>query len=123
MVCPICHKTLNSQKETFVCSDHGLLLNGAQLHEARQTNLDPRISKKQAINNAISKREALKCPHCASLMTPVNYVNTGIIIDSCNKCPYRWLDKGEMEKILSHKPRLTAEQLIELEKFDRESKK
>lgn len=124
MKCPICAKLLVKQDDTFLCEQHGMLLSGRVLHQARSQKINPTVDKdasKTRVSNTPSM--VIVCPNCSSNMTPVDYVHTGIIIDSCPTCEYRWLDKGEMEKILAHKPQLNPKQLLELEEFDRNAQK
>ncbi|QQS18042.1 zf-TFIIB domain-containing protein [Candidatus Saccharibacteria bacterium] len=61
----------------------------------------------------IPKRDSeLVCPHCGAIMNRVDYNSTGIIIDSCIKCHYRWLDRGEFGKIIEFKPRINPDDLL-----------
>jgi len=45
-------------------------------------------------------------------MTKIDFVGSGIEIESCSNCKFRWLDNGELEQIRSIKPHLTREDLI-----------
>jgi len=50
------------------------------------------------------------CPQCNSQMVELEYNNTGILIDSCQKCEGIWLDGGEFEKIVGQLKTLAATQ-------------
>ena len=62
-------------------------------------NLESKSIKDKVEVGAIQGSDVLYCPNCSNKMDKVDYNLTGIIIDSCTACPYRWLDAGEVAKI------------------------
>lgn len=44
----------------------------------------------------------LVCPNCTSAMQELN--RNGVLLDVCTNCRGVWLDRGEMEKLLSMRP-------------------
>lgn len=92
--CPVCGTAMSNTGEYFTCPEgHGVLATGKELEKL--VNI-PRYGEK--VDDAITKREKpLVCPSCNSQMERVPYNFSQFIIDSCPKCPYRWLDAGEMK--------------------------
>src|SRR6266436_2898613 len=110
MRCPICKSLLTAKGDVFICpSGHGTLMSGKLLGELQERHIrDEASSNSQQVN--IKKQ--LICPHCSARMQKVNYNNTGILIDSCASCPYRWLNAGEIEKIEAYKPNILPQDLL-----------
>lgn len=121
MYCPICSQPLQQKADAYICAQHGLLLSGAVLYDIRAGSNKDLLVHDSDDPVALTRPHALVCPHCDSDMVTVNYINTGVDIDSCANCQYRWLDKGELVKIVEHKPELTPAQLLEVEELDRAS--
>jgi hypothetical protein len=93
--CPLCKSTMIVKNDWLECpSGHGILINARNI--IKFINENQPITEAQ-INEI--KHNQVKCPNCGTLMDLVNYQNTGIIIDSCTKCPFRWLDASEATKI------------------------
>lgn len=96
MKCPVCQSVLSEQSHWYECpAQHGRLISGREIiavkkGEINVTGLDEK--------SAASHKE-LTCPHCQANMEMVDYQSTGIIIDSCSKCHYRWVDAGELRRI------------------------
>jgi Zn-finger nucleic acid-binding protein len=104
--CPACSSTLNGLLQgAYVCNNaHGVLLSG-KLLASRNESLVQQLEIYDKRSNFSEKNlDFMKCPNCNSIMTQVNYNHTGILIDSCVNCPYRWLDRGELRAIIAHKP-------------------
>lgn len=117
MLCPACSVTLSeSSQGMLMCpTGHGILITGRFLSDIEDA---PSIPEKsiQAVGDT---KHAVTCPHCAAVMHKVDYNHTGIVIDSCAECHYRWLDAGEYQKIKDHKPQLNPEDaalLLSIEK-------
>lgn len=107
MKCPECAQTLKTfNRDCFVCSDgHGALIFNKHLRE-KDEDLVSKIEQGEMLPVSTQRTHSIACPHCGTLMHQVDYNSTGIIIDSCLKCHYRWLDRGELRKIKDHKPQL-----------------
>jgi hypothetical protein len=90
--CPICQVKLIDKEDYFPCpNQHGLLVIGSKLPHIKEGLLpNPDSHKKRTTH------EKLACPVCDAVMTHVPYGGSETIIDSCSKCPYRWVDAGEL---------------------------
>lgn len=96
--CPLCNKTLVNKATYMICPDNdGVLINGEHLMQLRQGTLSIPMPTTTA---AKQRPEHLICPSCGSQMEHVAYNGSTVIIDSCESCPYRWLDAGELIKPL-----------------------
>lgn len=97
LACPVCDKELENYDTYYVCPDgHGLLLKGGALMKLRRSELQV---KKHNHNHSSStaKDDIVACPSCGSDMRKVPYNgDKNTIIDSCSKCPYRWIDGGDI---------------------------
>lgn len=114
--CPICNKALISHDSFLACPNHhGALFNGKQLLNRGQ--LTEPVNNVENINTA----HTITCPSCSHQMQKVNFNNTGVYIDSCTNCPYRWFDDGELEKINTYKnvPTDGGKELLTLSDVDR----
>ena len=60
----------------------------------------------------------LMCPNCNSSMQNVN--RSGVDIDMCPSCRGVWLDRGELEKLLSEQRQEQQGQSQDRQRFDRE---
>lgn len=60
----------------------------------------------------------LLCPNCNTSMQAVN--RSGVELDMCPQCRGVWLDRGELEKVLSSAREGESEQRQARERFDRE---
>src|SRR5436305_4122052 len=110
MRCPICNSPLTETDGVFMCPlGHGTLMSGKLLGELKELNIPDEAPSTLAQDTA---KKSLNCPHCSAPMQKVNYNDTGIIIDSCTNCPYRWLAAGEIEKIEEYKPNIHPQDLL-----------
>lgn len=91
--CPLCSEVMVNNEETYyVCPNgHGILLGGNQMQQLFTGKLKPHITH----NNPIEHTQPITCPSCGNMMERVAYQGSALIIDSCTKCAYRWLDAGE----------------------------
>lgn len=97
--CPICQKEMIYQVQWHECPDgHGRLVHAQKLLGFRKGKIKKAII--EATAEVAERQEQLTCPHCRCPMVPTQYGLRGLIIDSCPKCPYRWLDTGELAKII-----------------------
>ncbi len=120
MHCPICNNPLTEMDGVFMCpSGHGTLMSGKLLGELKELNIPDETPSAQSQDTA---KKNLICPHCSAPMQKVNYNDTGIIIDSCTNCPYRWLAAGEIEKIEEYKPNIHPQDLLFLVGLQEKSK-
>ncbi|MES2971295.1 MAG: zf-TFIIB domain-containing protein [Patescibacteria group bacterium] len=94
LACPLCNKTLLNEQSFLACPDnHGFLLKATVLLQInRGTVVLPNVSAHENVKRNIPAA----CPACGEIMKHVPYNGGKTIIDSCNNCPYRWLDAGEL---------------------------
>ncbi len=59
----------------------------------------------------------MQCPHCN--MTMQEMTKTGVLIDLCPDCKGVWLERGELEKILSRAREVEREWEEEQPQFER----
>ncbi len=116
MQCPICNLPLTVlSKDGYICpNDDGVLIASSHLIDKNE-RLAKEIETEEAdtATKAVPQRKHdLTCPHCGAAMHRVDYNSSGIIIDSCVKCRYRWLDKGEFKKIVDIKPKIDPKDLL-----------
>jgi Zn-finger nucleic acid-binding protein len=120
MRCPLCNQQLAKRSGVFVCpKGHGTLVTGRYLSDIEQAANWPENADKVSSDT----KQALTCPHCSHTMYKVNYNGTGIIIDACAHCHYRWLDAGEITKIKSFKPNMIAADLLFVAELDHQMRK
>lgn len=48
-----------------------------------------------------AKPAKVNCPECGNLMNVIDYENTKVEIDFCEQCKGIWLDKNELENIIT----------------------
>lgn len=90
--CPICSSPLLNEVECHRCPNgHGIFLLGAKLGLVKNGTIANPIHEK------VKRSQYLKCSSCKNSMDHVQYGNRSTFIDSCSKCPYRWLDAGELQ--------------------------
>jgi Zn-finger nucleic acid-binding protein len=113
MKCPICNAELVERDQVFVCQrGHGTLMAGKLLGELKKLDFPDEPASGEA---RADDKKPLTCPHCSAQMQKVNYNDSGIIIDACTNCPYRWLNAGEIKKIEDFKPNIHPQDLLFLE--------
>lgn len=115
MVCPLCSRSLIAlDKDSFACpQDDGVLITNRHLVDKNPALLRKVASAEADTTSTVPSRNwNLPCPHCGATMHRINYNSTGIIIDTCTACSYRWLDRGELQKIATFKPKLQAEDML-----------
>lgn len=90
--CPICRKVMTVQENWQLCPEgHGVLLSGRDIIGLRHHQLEIPADPTKAV-----KHGQLTCPNCHYQMQSVNYEDSGVEIDSCENCPFRWLDANEV---------------------------
>lgn len=95
--CPRCAKPLQQRGDFYECQGgHGLLISGPSLIKLKKTVAQQRMLTQQEL----AVQPKTECPNCHKTMQAVNYQQTGIVIDACLYCGYRWLDHGEDVLIL-----------------------
>ncbi|HEX4774735.1 MAG TPA: zf-TFIIB domain-containing protein [Candidatus Saccharimonadales bacterium] len=97
--CPLCQQTMvmSDENSTQACpGGHGILLNAKDLRGLRH-----REFTFQADPTKTQKHDPLVCPNCKNPMIEVDFEDSGVIIDSCEHCPFRWLDANEISEIAS----------------------
>ena len=108
MQCPTCQLQLTQKADFFTCTSNcGMLISPKQLRE--HDSIDEQDAK---LSNGRDPNKPIRCPSCTSIMDQVNYNGTGIIIESCGTCHYKWLDSGELTKIQNYKPDMSPEDLF-----------
>lgn len=116
MKCPICSNDLiDIGLGARQCPDrHGLLVDTKALKDAGSHVI--RADAETPLKQPSSRQGRLSCPNCHNPMIVVDHAGSGIMIDMCSACPYRWLDAGELTHIARRKVgRLKPEQLMALE--------
>lgn len=103
--CPICHETMIEHKYWHECAKgHGQLMDGGAIVRMKENeNTD---QEKPSPNEVYTEHKEISCPSCSQKMEPTKYAGSKIIIDVCRSCKYRWLDGGELEKIVDGKDRV-----------------
>lgn len=120
LLCPICSSELVAQNGIFLCpQQHGLLLTSRQLRDAKR---EKRHALQPAKTHVPDSQQNVTCPNCGQPMHKVNYNDMEIVIDSCLKCHYRWLDTGELDRIVSHKPDMSPEDILFVAELDQKRK-
>lgn len=95
--CPVCHEKLTNHQTYFSCPLlHGYLVTGSTLRKIRSAEL--KLAGSNSSETDV-RDKSVTCPSCGNLMKRVDYNHTGIMIDSCTGCHYRWLDRGEANRI------------------------
>lgn len=107
--CPTCQKTLCTgtieDRPVLYCGAcYGFLLKNedfgsvVRLRRSRRERME--AEPVSPLNTEEYKRR-LQCPNCDSHMEVHPYYGPGnIIIDSCQRCQYVWLDHGELSKVV-----------------------
>lgn len=117
MVCPLCKQTLQESNSALLCpTGHGALITGKLL-----SNIKEEASAQQGKSvgeDLVSTAKVISCPNCDYKMEKVDYNHTGVVIDTCTNCPYRWLDAGEIAKIKNYKPNMQPRDLLFLADFN-----
>lgn len=89
--CPVCKSPMIAYRDFYACPNgEGIFLLGAKISEVKDKEI-PNIG-----NARRDSQVPLTCPVCHSQMEHVAYGGSKTMIDSCTKCPYRWLDAGEL---------------------------
>lgn len=99
IVCPTCQQTLEeTSNDVFECKNgHGILLHGSDLDELRAGKL----RTKYQLHKALNTEGEISCPSCGNMMSKVDYAGSGIHIDACQSCIFRWIDAGEISKSIA----------------------
>lgn len=116
MNCPTCSEVLAKNKDYYYCvNDDGVLISSRHLrkHDKLIHNEEVKDDKQDTIHE-------INCPNCRVKMHKADYDSSGIIIDTCMNCHYRWLDSGELTKIKTFKPTFSPEDLLYLESVNTE---
>lgn len=98
--CPRCKKTMTLTDTWQVCPDgQGILINGRNLKRLNNHELRiqlPAISKTQ--------HSRIICPNCHNPMVSVAFDGSkDLRIDSCEHCPFRWLDADDISQLTAKK--------------------
>lgn len=97
LACPVCGQTMITNNLWHVCpKGQGILISGREL-----AALHKRTIKIEADPAKAAKHGPLTCPNCHNPMMPLDYEGSGIEIDSCEHCPFRWLDADELSRLSS----------------------
>ena len=116
MLCPRCNGSLfaNSKDgvEIEVCTDcGGIWLDANELKVlAEQAKSDGNIAKAGVVEEvavgvqSTQENVDMKCPKCsgATLTAFIYAFDSGIELDRCPQCSGLWLDKSELEQIVSY---------------------
>lgn len=97
--CPICQKIMAITDNRLLCPDgHGVLLGGHDLMAIHTGQLQIPLQPGTAVDHG-----PLTCPNCHNSMTSMHYADGPVLIDSCDHCPFRWLDANDLP-LLAPKP-------------------
>jgi len=118
MKCPICTaKLIEVGPGARSCPNrHGLLVTAKVLKEAYAYVIKADITDTDEPDSPLAR--VIHCPNCMAQMMVIDYAGLGIMIDACFSCDSRWLDAGEMTKIMERTRRtgrLNPAQLLALE--------
>jgi len=95
--CPICSQTMTMQDNWQLCpAGHGVLISGRDIIRLRHRQLQIPADAAKAVAHG-----SLTCPNCHFQMEEVDYQDSGVKIDSCENCPFRWLDANEVGELAS----------------------
>lgn len=121
MNCPYCTQPLQPLSgEVYACPQrHGVLMSGTHL-AAKSQSLASKIDTHEGSAVMGSSTKPSICPHCTGTMVAVDYNSTGVEIESCESCRFRWLDHGEYRKLVDHRPQLNPEDVLFLSELDKE---
>ena len=141
MNCPICNRSLDSDKYEYLpyhfcrrCQGMWVdakLLKHLAVRLAVQLNVKPNkpvtFHPKPPVR--IPKNEPIRlCPKCGAGMKKLNYAyDSDVIIDRCDACQGLWLDKGEIMQLaachqVDEKSVLLARELLYLKQKPEEDK-
>lgn len=99
--CPVCQKTMvmSDNNSVQACPDgQGILLSGKDLMALRHQEFDFKADPAKATNHG-----TLTCPNSHDQMVQIDFEDSGVTIDTCSSCPFRWLDADEIAEIASGK--------------------
>jgi Zn-finger nucleic acid-binding protein len=116
MLCPTCHEALAGDKSLTCHSKHGFLIPSTFLVDIEEALVS------DSSTPTSNTKHIIACPNCGKPMQKVDYNHTGVHIDACTNCHYRWLDAWEIHKIQNHKPQMKPEDLLFLTNFDEQVK-
>src|SRR5665213_2154042 len=90
--CPICQQTMTMSDAWQACpAGDGILINGRNLERLHRHDL-----KIPSLDAKDTPHKQLTCPNCHNPMITTNYEGSNIQIDSCEHCPFRWLDASDL---------------------------
>lgn len=96
LLCPICKQTLSNKNDYLLCPNgDGVLLKGAALVRLQNGELKMPFQNSKPMTG---RKTSIVCPSCSNAMERTSYNGSSTTIDTCNHCPYRWLDAGELVK-------------------------
>lgn len=123
MNCPVCGKKLVEQKEGYlICpAGHGALVDAKYLRSQKMKPLaEDEINQLELPAQRMSN---IICPHCQHWMQKSNYNDSGIIIDACTNCEYRWLDTDEVKRVKKLKLHTNPNELLFVDEINQKLSK
>jgi len=97
--CPICNKPMLTNKSWRSCTDgHGILIGENELEGFHDQLINIPADATKAVTHP-----PLTCPGCQSHMKEIDYRYSGINIEVCTNCTFRWIDADKISKIFSGK--------------------
>jgi len=109
--CPVCERSLTSaamegHTVNFCGHCRGLLTTNALfsqiVNNRRSKNVHSAPSPEPLTKTAFQRR--LKCPQCERKMDTHPYGGGGaVVVDTCPRCHFIWLDAGEIDDIARHR--------------------
>ncbi len=102
--CPVCRHHLEpSVKDSYVCPQkHGILIEDGHLsNEDGQVLQQIEAREGSDLESGTDNYRSITCPHCEAKMDYIDYNFTGVMIDACTRCNYRWIDQDQLAKTKS----------------------
>ena len=100
ILCPRCSERLVLGRAWMECpKGHGFMISGKQMLEERRSEESITYAAAQSIIEGA--RAPIACPYCGTMMDHAPYQLTkNVMVDTCPRCPHRWIDGNEISYIL-----------------------
>lgn len=60
------------------------------------------------LESSTNRYRSIICPHCEAKMDYIDYNFTGVMVDACTRCNYRWVVPDQLAKLKDVPMTLTA---------------
>lgn len=116
-MCPLGHGELHKKHFKGVTVEecphcNGTFFDKGEIEQARSEDQDGLRWLSHLSFSAKDKAEhkGFLCPNCGSSMESLQYPHSKVTIDKCPHCHGVWLDKGELDKVVSYLHALVSSQ-------------